>query len=354
MAKGDDHVRQSLNIPLPERLPDPISLDAVSARRLRARVRRHWVPQVVEGLRGGEAGGSDETALLESRFVELERYARRLDGLLADSPLPAHLAPLGLTQGESDGETYASCAGRMFCCPLSLFFVHGPIAIRAAIEVAQRILRPGEHLTGVAEASWRKPIISEVLLEIRATEEDHLEPAPSTAFGGRLRTSHGRVLSFSAAPTPCPVVEEAGANTLTFDLFCGGFGQLGAGGPWRFDLGAAEPGTRNAMNAAPAIAAMTLVDALAAAMVNVRSAIGSSRQALLVGLRDLPLPARSGDRIGTRSALELSERRDEQRVTRSGAELVPVDYRFTGLQDAFSQATFAEADLPYRRLLKRV
>jgi hypothetical protein len=121
----------------------------------------------------------------------------------------------------------------------------------------------------------------------------------------------------------------------------------GSGGP-------ATPATVAAMNAAQGVAAMTLVDVLITAMVNVRRAAGGKRQVLLASLRDLPLPKRPGDGMQRGAALEIAERLEERRVTRSGAQLTPVVYRFTSLQSSFSQAIAAETDLPYRSLLARL
>lgn len=350
-----------------EALPELRTLDVESAAEAAALVRRRLRPEVVDRLRRlyveQERPEHDDPttfvdiAQLELRLQELEVYSERLDidlGL-ADRLVAAHERPVELVDVRTDGRTVAECYGRLYSCPLSRFFVHGPITMRYVATLAQRLLGPGERLVEVADATWRQIVVNHSRLTVydAGTRVDVIVGGRGDeSFAGSLRTSDGRTLKFGAVQVPDrPVYDEAGFNAITFALLRAGLAYDRDAGVWRVGLADALPGElAAALSEDVPLVAMTLVDLLAVGMVNIRR--GNGRQVLLAGVRNLPLPENAGDVLGG-GALELSVTDDGARPTTPGTYLVPIEYRFASFQERPASALLAETDVPYVRLLPR-
>jgi len=368
MAQDHGHLRQRLvaspsagpPVDLYAPLPVPETLDPAAARVAFDFARQRLRPAVLSSLedqyRRSTRRPEDfvDVVELELRLQQVERWCEAVEAAfqLSRSVVPAQRRHVDLRDVETHGHQVASGTARLFCCPLSPWFVHGPILLRYAIGLAERLLVPEERIVAVAEASWRRIVVN----HLRLTAHDLAvgivgEPDRELAFTGLLATSQGRVLRVAGAQIPGdPVVALSGVNTLTFGLLREGCSYDRVKRVWRFGLSpdrGEEQGP--ALDAHAGVTAMTLVEVLSVGMVNLRS--GSGGQVLLAGVRNLPVAGPYGEIFRTGGTLELRDLPDRIRQTRAGLALVPVEYRFLPFQRDFEPALLAETKLPYFRLL---
>jgi len=341
-------------------LPVPETLDLAAARVAFDFARQRLRPAIVSRLEDQyrrQAQSPEhfvDVVELELRLQQVERWcdavesAFQLSGLL----VPAQRQHVDLRDVQTDGQQVASGTARLFCCPLSPWFVHGPILLRYAVGLAERLLAPEERIVAVAEASWRQIVVN----HLRLTAHDLAvgvagDPDRQLAFTGVLATSQGRVIRVAGSQIPSdPVVALSGVNTLTFGLLREGCSYDRVERVWRFGLSPGRGGGQGpTLDAHAGVTAMTLVEVLSVGMVNLRS--GSGGQVLLAGVRNLPIAGPSGEIFRTGGTLELRELPDRIRQTRVGVALVPVEYRFLPFQRDFEPALLAETKLPYFRLL---
>jgi hypothetical protein len=339
----------------------------------------HWIrtdlrPSLLERMRASYAGGETgaaEAAGLEAALEAVELYAYSLDPIVRGG-LPAtpaeEMAPR-FTALSLSPPAHAACRAVLFCCAQSKFFVHGPILLRYAVELAGRLLLPGETIVSAGRATFRRPVQNNAVLMVRdASTADAGAVALRAAVNGdegeaaaegELHTSEGRSLRYVFRPIAGdPILNESGFNTPTLRLLRRGGVPRAQGRQWTFPLCVPSMGEADGdaawvrhFDASPSAAAMTILDVLTAALVTARRAPG--RTILVAGVENLPVPATAGRALAGHATLELSLPDEPLRLTPSGTALVPMDYRFSFAGVTWSRALLAEYPGPACRLFAR-
>lgn len=332
-------------------LPHPEHLTPEDARALVHRIRREGRPGILGELEQLYRAADDavtaqaEIVATEIRLQKLDQYlmsllpvVRRDDDALGWEHLSPRLRALrrpgpGRVEAEVD----------LPFTPENHECVHGPCTLVPVSALARRLLAPGERLAGISRVSWAAPLRHRIRLEMwdAAGEGDRVT---DDAFSGRLRTSAGRDLHFTAsALTDRPIVAQMDYSSLSRGLVAGGRLERGAE-PETLSLALDETGLdacRRALRSRPDLGASLVLDLVPMVILNWKK----GRPMMACGYSEVPLAHPPGASFARGTRLEVRYRADRSHASRrSGLWIGHYEFRYRPRQQAWSTMVMAEAD----------
>jgi hypothetical protein len=227
--------------------------------------------------------------------------------------------------------------------------------LRFALCLAEHLLQPGEVLEELEVAHWRRVILSNLRLKVRARESDQKSSAlyegdPTASVLGTIRTSAGRQLDYRGDVLPAyPIFEESGHNECALAaLRPFNWVKLDGKDALHLALPPAAPWL-DALNQSRSFGLFMLVELLGL-LTGLKSGTASATH-LSVKVEGVQVPPRLGDLFRTGIIVEY-ERILEQAVERfPHTWIIPFQYRFRPFQQKSRNGRMAVTELSIAELM---
>ena len=330
-------------------LPDHSKLNIQQARDICEQLNRELIPYLYSRLKDIYAMKEVDTKAfvriyeLESRICEIKLYQRSLAAKFGMNHffVPAQEKKLDITDIDSDGDSYISCIGSLFHCPLSSDHIHGPIIAYHVAVAAETLLKSDERLVEIERITWRKVCRTEVRILVVDAGRRSLEQAERCIVQGVIVTSGKRRFEFQALEIPeNPVVAEVADSEPTANVFATGKFRIDREKDvYEMDLDTSfitdfitkERKTGSFM-------LYSLLDLLSRFVSSV-SPTDETGPLLFCTLAEFPIPKKLSKKV----SLDIRIRRKDAVRSRSGFLLIPADVRLHPHQSSYGEGWFAEA-----------
>lgn len=308
-------------------------------------IQRYIGPKCNE-MRSLEAKGIDKTLDDLMRIREIRHEVEELVGQLLRNAAVVDLGSnlpgirtsgidreqmVKLTDVHTDASSFATCDAGMFTSPWSREFVHGADATLHVGDLAQKILRPSEHIAGVKRITWRKPTATNLKLAVYARSFPDMDMSGYN-FDGALTTSEGRTLTFFAMPDEeSPIrTHMAESNPFAANILCpcDDCRKMRCGATL-YRLHELPVGLNTALDHDFSLRMSTTLELLTLGIAHSNSEAANDRSQvlkLLAGVNDLVIPESSRELCQGVLAVRLFK--DAAKRGKSGMELIPFEYRF--------------------------
>jgi hypothetical protein len=323
------------------------SADASDPRQRLEHLRGHVKPLLMAQLRELYARSSCAalSSELEARLQQIDSYLVELGAALTPTAPGSEEHDGGLVICHEDSQTVTAEASLAYV-PCNLDCVHGPFCAQVAAQVAARLLRSGERLSLLERITWQRPVRRKVSVEVSSGS---LSGAAGSAVEGCLATSQGRQLQFRVRERPGEYVTAQTADNAIAQCLVHSAEARVVDGSWclPLDLDRMSHAQRRALES-PGVCLGTLLELVAILILNVRRGVPM----LARGCTDLPLSA-FGHGTSGRVELQLRCRRDTARLSpRSALLMVPYEFRYWPVMDAWATWVMAEATAGVEQMLR--
>lgn len=244
---------------------------------------------------------------------------------------------------ETDHNTFASAKVNLFRGGWSKHFAHGADTMMPVAILAEKVLGKGERIAVLEKVKFLKPIKTNLnVIIINGTDASRMKPKGEVVLEGSFVTNSGRKLNFIGVDDPkSPITREGEKNSLP-DYFSSKFEGGDEKSGFRFAVGLPSEADDFAWSGAirdfnkkmghQALALSTLID-LVTIITSRAVDMSNSRLRVVASVENLVLPENlekffSGfwGRGGT--TLKIRQLPDEKKITKTGFELTPVEFKF--------------------------
>jgi hypothetical protein len=340
-------------------LPDAAMLDAKSQLAMARRLRGELRPELIRRLTALPPPPSCTTSQMvdrleaDLRLQEVDAYAAELERMILSHtpPVPSERMPVRLHDLKIEPDLEVSARTELFFSPTTKCIVHGPDILRYAAGLAEHLLRPGEALEELEFAHWRRAVLSNIRLTVRAREPSATMAIDSTACVlGTLRTTSGRRLDYRGEVLPAfPIFEESGHNECALSMLRPlRWMTLDGHDALRLSLPTDAPWLE-ALNRSRAFGLFILVELLG--LLTGFKAEQASATHLSVKIEGLPVPERLGDLFQQGLTLEYERVFEHARQRLPQTQTVPFRYRFRPFQQTPRRGLMAITELPISELI---
>jgi hypothetical protein len=344
-------------------LPDIATLHADRQSEVARWIRGHLRPALMSRLSHLLAAAESDTDTmldrleLDLRLQQVNAYAAELDALIGrhTPPVPSERMPIRLHDLRIEPDLQVSARTELYFSPTTKYFVHGPDALRYALDLAERLLRPGEAFEELEVAHWRRIMLSNLHLSVRVRDPAHEAPAamrsdPTTSMSGTIRTTAGRRLDYRGeALAAYPIFEESGYNESALEMLRPlRWVKVDGRNALHLSLPATAP-CLAALNRSPSFGLFTLAELLGF-LAGLKTEHTPATH-LSVRIEGLPVPDRLGDLFRTGITLEYERVFEQARQRLPHTRTVPFRYRFHPFQQEPRDGRMAITDLSISELM---
>jgi len=343
-------------------LPDVAQLNGNSAteisRFLRSELRPYILERLADSYKQASPTADQQIDLieLELRLNEIDNYSNQIDELIYREcpPPPAQFREPVLTEIEFSGDEFATAVAELFFSAESKTNVHGPVMLYHLAALAERILRPSERIVALRKTSFKRMVVRQMRLfvcdAVKGYPDKVASLVNSAAVIGTFVLNSGRKLEFFGVQIAGrPVTETAHFNSFALKILPETLKLIKVGDIYYSKLRTSTP-----LSEIPAggftvpLCLMTILDVLMIIMVTEK--VNPQHTKLLLGVNELHLLPDPVNELTSGVTLEIRPRTDKTRKWQEKFLLMPVDFRFSPLQEEFSRLYSAETDLPYYRI----
>ncbi len=344
-------------------LPDINDLDAHTATEVARFVRAELRPYILSSLASlyKLESPTDEQQIdlleFELRLNEVDNYANEVDELIYREcpPAPAQFMKPVLKELEFSEDAFATASAELFFSSESKTNIHGPVMLYHIAALAESILRPSEKIVTLRKTSFKKMVVSQMRFFVcdaaRGYPTSVAPLLPSASVVGSFHLNSGRVLEFFGVHLPGLAVREiAHFNSFALKMIP----ELKVnkdidGELYRVKLRTFAPLPEIPPGGFTApLCLMTLLDLLILLMFTER--LHPQQTKLLLGVNELHLLPDMVKDLTSGVTLEFHPRTNKTRMWQDKFLLMPIDFRFSPLQEEFSRLYTAETDLPYYKI----
>ncbi|MGE3278860.1 MAG: hypothetical protein AB7J40_03630 [Candidatus Altimarinota bacterium] len=213
----------------------------------------------------------------------------------------------------------------MFCSPWSSDFIHGADAIFPIFELASKILKPGEKITGLKKIAWKRPMKTNMRLTVC---RNLLEIPKNASMEGVIETTEGNLV-FHSTQIEKPITRNWPKNPYAEQVICDCPNCLSVFREGLYAYSLKEPPVENwenHMREHPPLTAALLTELVTMGIS--RMPCESSVLRLMGGIEGLELP-KSPEDIFRAGVLEIQLQRKNAKTGRSGLQIIPFTFKFS-------------------------
>ncbi len=341
-----------------ESFPTINGIDPQLAIRTADHIRSELRPQLLSEFAVSQQScdGAKSLVDLENKIEELDKYAFELDQYLVNSGglTSAQHQDVVLNEKRRNGSEYIEATTELFFSAESLTNVHGPVMILYLATLAEEILNVGEHISSLNRASFKRLVVQNMRLYICDSSvgftDDVAQLEAGASITGKFKTNQGRTLLFFGVQLEGrPVTQLANFNSFAINILPAGFAYKKSGDVYQMTLSTDIDAIHVPQHGfSVAASLMTILDIVIIMMFRYPSAAKTN---LLLRISELDLIADLPTVLSSGLTIEAIPRESKVYRINDDFNLMPVDYRFSPLEQKFKRFHVAMGNQPYYRVV---